>query len=64
VYFLLVLSNSRLSISQAMRWNNSLQYLTDRALLLLLIGIEAQFNSFNAMRQELLKEKRERRQNA
>lgn len=64
VYFLLVLSNSRLSISQAMKWNNSLQYLTDRALLLLLIGIEAQFNSFNAMRQELRKEKRERRQNA
>lgn len=59
VYFLLVFANRRLTISQAMQWNNSLQYLTDRALLLLLVGIEAQFNSFNIMRQDLLKAKRE-----
>ena len=62
VYILLVFANRRLTISQAMQWNNSLQYLTDRALLLLLVGIEAQFNSFNIMRQDLLKAKRERRQ--
>ncbi len=62
VYILLVFANRRLTIFQAMQWNNSLQYLTDRALLLLLVGIEAQFNSFNIMRQDLLKAKRERRQ--
>ena len=63
VYFLLVVANSRLNIPQSMRWNNSLQYLTDRALLLLLVGLEAQFNSFNITRQELLAKKRERRRN-
>ena len=63
VYILLVAANSRLTISRFLQWNNSLQYLTDRALLLLLIGIQTQFNSFNVMRQDLLKAKREGRRN-
>lgn len=62
VYLLLVYANRKLTISQAMQWNNSLQFLTDRALLVLLIGMEALLNSFNTMRQDLLRSKRERRQ--
>ena len=38
-----------------------MQYLTDIALLLLLVSVEAQFDSFNALRQELLQQKREGR---
>ena len=63
VLILLVFSNGKLAISQTMQWNNFLQYLTDQVLLLLLIGTDAQFNSFNIVRQDLLKEKRERRRN-
>ena len=60
VYLFLVFTNRGLPISLAMRWNNFMQYLTDQALLLLLIGIEAQLNSFRIIRQDLLREKRER----
>jgi len=38
-----------------------MQYVTDIALLLLLATIESKFDSFNALRQELLQLKRERR---
>ena len=41
-----------------------MQYLTDSALLLLLFCVESQFDSFNALRHELLKQKREGRKNA
>ena len=43
-----------------MLWKNALQYLTDIAVLLLLVSVESQFDSFNVLRQELLKAKRER----
>ena len=50
-----------LSFSPALLWKNALQYLTDIALLLLLVSVESQFDSFKVLRQELLKDKRERR---
>ena len=46
---------------RAVLWKNAAQYLTDIALLLLLVAIESQFDSFKALRQELLQLKRERR---
>ena len=61
VYFLLVFANGRLDFSDAMRWNNHLQYVTDRALLILLLCLETQFDSFNAIRQDLRVQKREGR---
>ncbi len=60
VYILLLVSNGYLSFSSAVLWRNALQYLSDSALLLLLVCVESQFDSFNAIRQELLKQKRER----
>ncbi len=59
VYILLLASNSRLTLSPAILWRNALQYLSDSALLLLLICVESQFDSFNALRQELRRQKRE-----
>ena len=61
VYLLLLAANSQLSFSPALLWKNALQYLTDIALLLLLVSVESQFDSFKVLRQELLKDKRERR---
>lgn len=61
VYVLLLATNSKLGFSSAMLWKNALQYLTDIAILLLLVSIESQFDSFKVLRQELLKFKRERR---
>lgn len=60
VYILLLVSNGFLGFSPAILWRNALQYLTDSALLLLLVCVESQFDSFNAIRQELLRQKRER----
>ena len=60
VYILLLVSNAFLGFSHAILWRNALQYLTDSALLLLLVCVESQFDSFNAIRQELLRQKRER----
>ena len=60
VYFLLVAANSQLGLSSVMRWNNFLQYLGDIALLLLVVCMETQFDSFNALRQELKRGKRAR----
>ena len=60
VYLLLLASNSQLGFAPGILWRNALGYLTDSALLLLLVSVESQFDSFNVLRQELLKEKRER----
>lgn len=61
VYILILVANSRLGFSGMVLWKNALQYLTDMAILLLLITIESQFDSFKILRQELLYAKRERR---
>ena len=63
VYLLLLVSNSRLDFAAAALWKNALLVLTDMFLLLLLVNIESQFDSFNALRQELRKEKRKGRSN-
>lgn len=61
VYLLLLAANSQLGFPPALLWKNALQYFSDVALLLLLVSVESQFDSFNVLRQELLKDKRERR---
>ena len=61
VYLLLLASNSQLGFAPGILWRNALGYLTDSALLLLLVSVESQFDSFNILRQELLAQKRERR---
>jgi len=43
-----------------LRWTHSVQYLMDIALLVLVACLEAQFDSFNALRQELRQIKREK----
>ena len=63
VYILLLAANSRLGFSPAILWINALQYLTDMALLLLIVSIESQFDSFKVLHQELLIAKRERSKN-
>ena len=62
VYVLLFLSHSQLGFAPVLLWKNALQYLTDSAALLLLVCVESQFDSFNALRQELRRQKRERGQ--
>lgn len=62
VYVLLFLSNSQLGFAPVLLWKNALQYLTDSAALLLLVCVESQFDSFNALRQELRRQKRKRGQ--
>lgn len=59
VCLLLVAVNSRLDFSAGLLWNQSLRYLADIALLMLVACMEAQFDSFNALRQELKKRKKE-----
>jgi len=64
VYILLFVSNSHLiGFPSDMLWKNAMQYIMDIALLLLLFTMESQFDSFNLLRQELRKEKRERGKN-
>ena len=57
-YAVLLGANSRLGFSSAMMWKNVLEHLTDIAILLLVILVEAQFDSFKKLRQELLEAKR------
>ena len=57
-YVLLLAANTRLGFSSGTLWKNALQYLTDIAVLLLVISIESQFDSFKILRQELLALKR------
>ncbi len=54
VYVLLFISNSQLGFSSSLLWKNGMQYLSDMALLLLLVCIESQFDSFKVLRQELI----------
>ena len=61
VCILLMVTNSLLGFSSALRWTHSVQYLMDIALLVLVACLEAQFDSFNALRQELKKLKQERK---
>lgn len=60
VYLLLFAANSQLGFSSFVLWKNALRYLTDIAVLLLLVSVESQFDSFNVLRGELWKDKRER----
>lgn len=61
VCFLLMATNSMLGFSSVLRWTRSVQYLMDITLLVLVACLEAQFDSFNALRQELRKLKQERK---
>ena len=61
VCILLIVTNSLLGFSSALRWTHSVQYLMDIALLMLVACLEAQFDSFNVLRQELKKLKQERK---
>lgn len=61
VCMLLVAANSRLGFSTNLRWDHAIQYLADIALLVLVACLEAQFDSFNALRRELRRQKREGR---
>ena len=61
VCMLLVAANSRLGFSTNLRWDHAIQYLADIALLVLVACLEAQFDSFNALRHELRRQKREGR---
>ena len=64
VYVLLFVSNNRLGLSATLLLQNALQYVTDSVLLLLLVCMESQFDSFNTLRRELLEQKREARKKA
>lgn len=61
VIFLLVAASIQLGASSALHWTRAIQYVMDIAVLLLVVCLEAQFDSFNALRQELRKQKQERR---
>ena len=63
VYIFILITNSMLGFEPVVLWKNALLYLTDMAVILLLVCIESQFDSFKVLRQELLKAKRERRMN-
>ena len=63
VYIILIVTNSMLGLSASGMWANALMYLTDMAILIMLICIESQFDSFKLLRHELLNEKRERKNN-
>ncbi|MBR2287732.1 MAG: hypothetical protein IJ865_05765 [Clostridia bacterium] len=58
VCVLLVAASSQLGFNTELRWDHSIQYLSDIALLLLVACLEAQFDSFNALRHELREQKR------
>lgn len=61
VCILLLITNSLLGFSSALRWTHSVQYLMDIALLVLVACLEAQFDSFNRLHHELKKQKMERK---
>lgn len=61
VYVLILGANSKLGFSPVILWKNALQYLTDMAIILLLVCIESQFDSFKILHKELLEQKRKRR---
>lgn len=61
VYIMLLAANSRLDFARSILWENAIRYLTDMGILLMLVSIESQFDSFKVLRKELLEAKRERR---
>ena len=61
VCLLLLVTNSLLGFSSVLSMTHSMQYLTDIALLVMVACLEAQFDSFNALRRELRQMKQERR---
>lgn len=61
VYIFLLIVNSKLEITSLTTWENALQSVTDMAVLVLVVSIESQFDSFKVLRQELLNSKRERK---
>lgn len=63
VYILLFGANSQLGFPANVLWKNALGYLTDIFVLLLVVSVESQFDSFNVLRQELRTAKREGRGN-
>ena len=58
VYILLFIANSQLGFAEATLWKNAMQYVCDIAILLLLVSVESQFDSFKILRKELLSQKR------
>ncbi len=54
VYVILIVSNCMLGFAPVVLWRNSLQYLTDMSVLLILVCVESQFDSFKILRKELL----------
>lgn len=61
VYILLLWANSRLGFTANVLWKNALGYLTDIFILLLVVSVESQFDSFNVLRQDLRAAQREGR---
>lgn len=57
-YLILLVANSQLGFSGDILWRNALPCLTDASLLVLLICVESQFDSFNAIRHAFREEKR------
>ena len=57
-YILLLAANRRLGLPSSLMWKNILEYLTDIAILILVIMTESQFDNFKKLRQELLAENR------
>lgn len=60
VYVILLLANSQLTFSSVMLWRNALQYLTDMALLMLIVSIESQLDLLKVLRKELLAQKKKK----
>ena len=63
VYLLLFAANSKLGFPAVILWKNAFEYLTDISLLILLVCMESQFDSFNVLREELRRAKRMGRKN-
>ena len=59
---LLIISNSMLGFAPIILWKNALMYLTDLAILALLVCIESQLDSFKILHEELIKQRREAKQ--
>ncbi len=58
IYLVLIITNSMLSFDVALRWENALQYMTDIAILLLIVCIESQLDSLKVLRQEIVEQKK------
>jgi len=59
VYLLLLTANSQLGFAPSILWKNAVRYLTDISLLLLLVSVESQIDSFKTIRGELLQLRKE-----